>query len=298
MATELMSAIQRFEDQPRIRDIDLALALGYGRPTDIRELIGRNRAELEDYGIIRAIRINTGERGRPATEYWLTEDQALCICLKAETEKADDVRKLLIGVFRAYKRGELAPVEPNARATRLLEVNTQLVEQIFLPYLKPFQEKLDRVETTVTDLRIETAENFTVVNEKLDGLRTIAERTGETVAAINREARKKIRNETKTLHIECLVYRRAGICPCCKITVIVENWKLLPNLQFDHWYRKDKCELTETWPVCAACNHALEDSSFRNQRTEAFREYQRDLEIQQHSLFRDQLALPTKPRKS
>lgn len=39
-----------FGDEPRVRDLLLAERLGFKRLTDVRELIGRNKAELEWYG--------------------------------------------------------------------------------------------------------------------------------------------------------------------------------------------------------------------------------------------------------
>ena len=109
--------------------------LGYVRPTDIRELIERNAAELATYGIIRTARINTGKPGfgqilnvrnlirnnrvelerygviftvkrtsgpkggRPSTDFYLNEEQALLICMFADTVNAMEARQEIIQVF-------------------------------------------------------------------------------------------------------------------------------------------------------------------------------------------------------
>ena len=60
------------EDEPGLRDIDLAERLGYERPRTIRDLVERlgREGKLNDPELRRVAR-QTG--GRPATEFWLTE---------------------------------------------------------------------------------------------------------------------------------------------------------------------------------------------------------------------------------
>lgn len=66
-----------------MRDIRLAEALEFARPRVIRELIQRNKAELERYGSLpcRTAVIEAGKGAQhEVEEYWLTEAQALLIC--------------------------------------------------------------------------------------------------------------------------------------------------------------------------------------------------------------------------
>lgn len=96
------------ENEPRILDTDLAAALGMSRPRDIRgNLIGPNRPELERHGILREMNANSGKRGRPVTAFYLNEQQALLITLFSRTEKAEDIRELVINVFMAWRRGQM-----------------------------------------------------------------------------------------------------------------------------------------------------------------------------------------------
>lgn len=59
-------------EEVRILDVDLAERLGYKRPSDIRELIGRLSREgiLNDSELLRTVRESSG---RPAHCVWLTE---------------------------------------------------------------------------------------------------------------------------------------------------------------------------------------------------------------------------------
>jgi hypothetical protein len=98
-------------DEPRIQDWKLALALGFKAPRQIRELIERYRAELERYGGLSCRTTNPGPLGgRPATEYWLNEAQAILICMRSDAPRAADVRQEVITVYQVWRRGELAPL--------------------------------------------------------------------------------------------------------------------------------------------------------------------------------------------
>lgn len=129
------STLVEFEDEPRILDVVLAERLGFALPRHVRELIDRNRDELETYGILSCrttnskiepyqedtgFRMPSGNsargRGRPAKAYYLNEGQALVICALSRTPKAAQVRKLLIDVFMAYRQGKLVHVKEHRRS--------------------------------------------------------------------------------------------------------------------------------------------------------------------------------------
>jgi hypothetical protein len=95
------------DGEPRILDLTLAEHLGFTRPRTIRQLIERSMAELESYGLIAAR--CSAYRNRQYTEYWLNETQALVVCVLSRTERAAEVRRALITVFTAWRRGQLAP---------------------------------------------------------------------------------------------------------------------------------------------------------------------------------------------
>lgn len=93
MAIEL--TLHTINNEPRILDTDLAERLGMKNPRKIRQnLIEANLSELQGYGEIRMELIRNGQRGRPATAYYLNEEQALLICMFSKTENAQLVREL------------------------------------------------------------------------------------------------------------------------------------------------------------------------------------------------------------
>lgn len=111
-----VNQLVEIEDEPRILDLDLAERLEFDRPRVIRELIARNRDELEAYGCLPCRTTNPGIKGgRPGKAYYLNEGQALVICALSRTEKAAQVRKLLIDVFLAWRTGKLVEVKEHRR---------------------------------------------------------------------------------------------------------------------------------------------------------------------------------------
>lgn len=111
-----VNQLVEIENEPRIRDVDLAERLGFKRNLDIREIIARNRDELETYGSFPCRTENPGiQGGRPGKAYYLNEGQALVICALSRTDKAAQVRKLLIDVFMAYRQGKIVQVKEHRR---------------------------------------------------------------------------------------------------------------------------------------------------------------------------------------
>lgn len=103
------------DDEPRVRDIDLAERAGLKQPRDIRKLIQRSRQELEDLGELLQRVSQARYESRPGiwqerevSEFWLTEHQALAILLQLRTPEARRLRGIVIRVFVAVRRGELA----------------------------------------------------------------------------------------------------------------------------------------------------------------------------------------------
>lgn len=116
------------EEEPTIRDLDLAERLGYSRPRKIRELIEKliERGQLTSVkwrptvGRQTVGRGRGGEREYEANEYHLTEGQALKVIARSETEVADAILDEMIRVFMLARRG-LFPgrAELEARVAKL-----------------------------------------------------------------------------------------------------------------------------------------------------------------------------------
>lgn len=102
--------LKLLDDTPRVHDLRLAEALGFGQPYDIRPLIKRNGEELSKHGeVFGTVPKTSPNGGRPTTEYWLNEPQSILICMFSRTDKAAEVRREIIEVFMAWRRGHLAP---------------------------------------------------------------------------------------------------------------------------------------------------------------------------------------------
>lgn len=92
-------------DKPRIRDVDLGERLGYDRPRDIRQLIERlskdgEIAEVQTRGTVtRVARKGRGQVEIASTEYWLTREQALLVCMRSDAKSAASVRSVMVGVL-------------------------------------------------------------------------------------------------------------------------------------------------------------------------------------------------------
>lgn len=268
-ASELLPALKSFEDgEPRVRDLDLAVALGYANPPQIRELIKRRDEQLEEFGIIRTVRINTGERGAPATEFWLTEKQALLLCTYAETQRSDEVRIALVNVFIAYKSGKLAPTDTTVEMA-VLDVQKRHIESIVQQALWPIEKKIDSVETKVDN-------GFKAVLDKLSGVSANV----EVIADDCKRRRRSVRFEDRAKIIDCLRMRSRGICPCCHMTEILGASEL-PNdeFQIEHFFGRHQAELKQVWPVCRTCNQMLENTGFRQERQSEFIAWQHLLAI-------------------
>ncbi len=100
-------AVTVLDDEPRIRDLDLAERLGFDRPRKIRELVTRYKDEIETFGTCPTL--GRVARGNAVSEHYLNEEQALLIATVSNAPAAPRVRRALITTFVALRRGQ-APV--------------------------------------------------------------------------------------------------------------------------------------------------------------------------------------------
>jgi hypothetical protein len=99
-------ALTQVAGEPRVRDIDLAVRLGFVRPRAIRQLIERNIFKIERYGTRHTVWRVAG-KGNRFVEYWLNRRQMMVVCMAADTVDAIEVQDAMILVFDAFTRGEL-----------------------------------------------------------------------------------------------------------------------------------------------------------------------------------------------
>ncbi|WP_237905030.1 hypothetical protein [Azospirillum brasilense] len=162
------------DGEPRVSDVILAERLGFVQPRDIRKLIERNRAELETYGEVCATVAQTTEKGgRPGKAYYLNEGQALVICALSRTPQAALVRRQIIEVFLAYRRGKLASPEGAALAALAAEVGrlAAVVGELVAGAAKPVQIAAEKPKAlTGSKVRIRATEP----GDLLYGMKAIA----------------------------------------------------------------------------------------------------------------------------
>jgi hypothetical protein len=100
--------IQDFDGEPRMRDIDIAEALGFEHVHGFRKLIRRCKERLAEFGEVftDSLSVNTG-RGRPRLDYWLNEHQTFYICTQSKTENAFAITRQIINLFVDWRNGRL-----------------------------------------------------------------------------------------------------------------------------------------------------------------------------------------------
>lgn len=97
----------------RVHDLVLADRLCFEHPLNIRNIIKRNQSKLLKFGVLSTMEKTSGELGgRPTSEFYLNQKQAIFICMKSETDKAFDVQVEIVRVFDAYLNGELKHEQP------------------------------------------------------------------------------------------------------------------------------------------------------------------------------------------
>lgn len=97
-----------------VRDLDLAQALGYGRPDNIRNLIKKKLLMLRAFGDVAAERSNIAmPRGgtKEVTEFHLNRKQAIYLTTQAGTPKARAMTVLVVEVFDKFLDGKVQPVD-------------------------------------------------------------------------------------------------------------------------------------------------------------------------------------------
>lgn len=130
------------DEEPRVRDLDLAERLGFERPEDIRKLISRHeRAKNITPLAVFATVAETG--GRPARVRYLSEPDALFIATQSETAGAVAVTKEMIRVYMLARRGLIRPVGIHesvydSKLVRMFEQHTKLLLSVV--------ERLSRLE--------------------------------------------------------------------------------------------------------------------------------------------------------
>jgi hypothetical protein len=103
------TALTVIEGDARIADTHLQQVLGYARINDLHRIIKKHEVELGRYGQM-LCRSGKASSGQTRLTYFLTEGQATLVCMFARTGRAADARQIIIEVFTAWRKGQLAGV--------------------------------------------------------------------------------------------------------------------------------------------------------------------------------------------
>ena len=265
-----VSLAENWEDrEPRVRDIDLAVALGFDRPRNIRTLIERCAEEAE-FGAInyrstvkRQFTGNGASRDIEVQEAWLTERQALRVITRCDTAKAHEASYRIIDAFINARKSStsMQPTPWDGIKATLAEIRHQ-------------SERVDAIRV----YQLALSDKVDGVSCKVDRV----ERRIDDMASVLSARRQEFTDKYKREYRSTIIQRYNGMCPCCKRVKIVESLHgNTTRLVYDHWWSPNRAQRYEGWPVCDTCNQKLGHAGANNQaRREAqcaFESFQRDL---------------------
>jgi hypothetical protein len=264
-------------DEPRIQDLRMAERLEFGRPRDIRPLIERNTEEMERYGLVRhhAAPIISG-KGRLQTvkEYWLNEGQAILICMKSETPRAEEVRAEIIAVFQAYRHGRLVPASP---------LTADVMGAVFNQHLAPVHQKLDE-HTRKFD------EHSVVIKEMGGNLVRIERRVDDMVP------KRDFSAGAERQYLETVLQRYRGLCPFNRrVRIVNEDGTRTKECHIDHFRGRELNGIEDGIAISREAHERRhKDAEYMNKMRvhfEVFHDNRRDL-------FRQLGSKSTRPAKS
>ena len=90
--------------QPMIKDLDLAVKLGYETPYSIRKLIIRmiEKGQIKPEQVFSTVE-KTPKGGRPSKVFHLDQHATIKVITKSETKKSDEITDEVIDVFLAFQ---------------------------------------------------------------------------------------------------------------------------------------------------------------------------------------------------
>ena len=244
-------AIHDMDGEGRILDLDVALRLGYARPTKIRELIKRHQAALEKLGTLPTVgRVLKGARGSTvAEELYLNRRQALFIVTKADTAEAITATVEIVRRFDAYERGEV--VSPNALDRIVAEVERRLQ---FAPIT---------VDQMVDQFERRLLARFGMVPEQIGTLDGKVDQLLSRVAELAMNRRVTIPANVVMKHI-AILQEDGGNCPCCKKAIVYRSESAKAVLErrgqaweADHFFANMSANFEHTWIICLECHNLL-----------------------------------------
>lgn len=193
------------EEEPRMRDIDLAERLKYAQPRMIRKLIARliECGDLVDvcerYTVARSQTPTGGEREYKVREYRLTEAQSLFVTTRSETKESTAMTMEVIRVFTLARKGLLPSQQLDGNAIVHMAVGAvkAVLPEMLREVLGEIRAEFAATRTEVQEASKEVIGRAVAKAEILDPLSEIA----WTYCRGKDEARKAWRSKRKTLEL-------------------------------------------------------------------------------------------------
>ena len=258
------------DDEPRVRDVDLGERLGYAEPRAIRKLIRRLVEKGEIAGILtrdtveRVARSGRGSVNIEATEFWLTEREALMVCSASDAPNAPVVRAALVDLFIAWRRGKLQPSAALALDHQGVQALVEMGAGI-RAVLGALNDQSGRIKDIEGDV---------------GGIKGDLDRIKRTLA--ESQPRRDVKPKDRRAHVDH-ARARGGRCPHCSDPVFSVDGKFIGEI--DHWFGRGLAGLHQTWPLCRDCNSHPWGSAERDQMRASFESYQQWVRRRQGRLF-------------
>lgn len=87
--------------------------------------------------------------------------------------------------------------------------------------------------------------------------------------------RKHITDTVKQRHIR-VISVLGGQCPCCGTTQIVDEYEMVIEAEFDHFYSRERRYFEDTWLICRDCHIGMK---YRTDFLPEFQVYQRRAKV-------------------
>lgn len=277
---EIMARIKVFERDEELWTDSLSVAEVFGK--DHNNLTKVIRKIDEENQLVNLVSFNhikyVDSRGREQDAFEMTETGFFALVARFNDQKDKDIsliRSCYLKEFdRLKKEQKKKELSPNDNG-----INSQIQGLII-----SVQKFIDYVDSTTKQNQSEHIMMQSQVNQvdaKVIKLTHTAECTQSRVIDIEKkldnviemnQKRRGISEPNRRTHINYLFHRFDGKCPCCFETQILDRFKNpIPNaFEIDHFYKKNRNALDETWPVCKDCNSKFENGGFDRINLEGF----------------------------
>ena len=153
--------VSKEDDEPRVRDIDLAIRLGMKSPYDIRRMVRNHHKKLSEINeLVETSAINS-TNGTRFTEFYLDRKQATFLAIRSNTPESDNVAMQLVEIYDRWRKGTL-PMHPQATANVATDAMVAILTQI--------RDGVQDTNRSIGALRDDHDARMTALEDRIHGL--------------------------------------------------------------------------------------------------------------------------------